>query len=115
LRNERDAPRLADVDLDIRPEAVADLDAHVAFIFADSEAAARRFLQAVHATFARLMEHPLIGRPWPAQRRRLARLRSVQVSGFRNYLVFYEASPDRITIVRVLHGAMDLPAALGKD
>lgn len=101
--------------VDIRPEAVADIDAHAAFIFSNSEAAARRFLVAVHATFARLLERPLIGRPWTSAHRRFAKLRSVQVPGFRNYLVFYEAAAGRVTVVRVLHGAMDLPAVLEKD
>ncbi len=29
-----------------------------------------------------------------------------------NYLVFYRIDPDAVTIVRVLHGARDLPAAI---
>ena len=34
--------------------------------------------------------------------------RSWRVAGFRNYLIFYESLPDRIRLLRVLHGSRDL-------
>jgi plasmid stabilization system protein ParE len=36
------------------------------------------------------------------------------VKGFRKYLIFYESLPDRVRLLRVLHGARDLPAQMGK-
>ena len=40
--------------------------------------------------------------------------RSWRMSGFRNYFVFYELLPDRLRILRVLHGYRDLQAELEK-
>jgi plasmid stabilization system protein ParE len=97
------------VELVIHPRATADLDDHAAYIAERNEAAGRRFLEASRGTFERLRERPRLGRRW---RRGTREMRWVQVSGFRNYLVFYQIAPGRVTIVRVLHGAMDLPTAV---
>jgi toxin ParE1/3/4 len=40
--------------------------------------------------------------------------RSWRVRGFRNYLIFYEVLPDRLRLLRVLHGSRDLQAELGR-
>ena len=37
-------------------------------------------------------------------------LRSFRVEGFGSYLIFYQLRSDDILFVRLLHGAMDLPA-----
>ena len=100
------------MELVIRPRAAADLDDHAAYIAVRNEAAARRFLEASRGTLERLRERPRLGRRWRRSLLRAREMRWVQVAGFRNYLVFYEIAPGRITVVRVLHGAMDLPAAL---
>lgn len=39
-------------------------------------------------------------------------VRSWRVRGFPRHLIFYRALPDRVQILRVLHGARDLPRAL---
>jgi toxin ParE1/3/4 len=38
--------------------------------------------------------------------------RSWRVHGFRNYLIFYELLPDKLRLLRVLHGSRDLQAEL---
>jgi len=38
----------------------------------------------------------------------------VEESEFRKYLIFYEMLPDRLRLLRVLHGARDLQAELEK-
>ncbi len=43
-----------------------------------------------------------------------AQTRSWRVKGFRKYLIFYESLPDRVRLLRVLHGARDLQAEMGK-
>jgi plasmid stabilization system protein ParE len=40
--------------------------------------------------------------------------RSWRVSRFRKYLIFYEMLPDRLRLLRVLHGSRDLQVELGK-
>ena len=37
-------------------------------------------------------------------------LRSFRVEGFDSYLIFYQVRADDVLFIRVLHGAMDLPA-----
>lgn len=38
----------------------------------------------------------------------------LRVRGFARYLVFYREAPGAIELVRVLHGARDIGAALGE-
>src|SRR3954470_15432158 len=40
--------------------------------------------------------------------------RSWRIKGFRNYLIFYEVTADRLRLLRVLHGHRDLQAELNK-
>ena len=37
-------------------------------------------------------------------------IRSFRVTGFDSYLIFYQLRKDEVFFVRLLHGAMDLPA-----
>jgi toxin ParE1/3/4 len=88
------------------------LDAY-AFIGLHNPEAAGRFLDAAQRTFIMLAGAPGIGRLYPT--RRDPQLRSARVrpiDGFRSYLVFYVAEPKRLLIVRVVHGARDLPAII---
>ena len=69
-----------------------------------------RFEVRVIEAYERIAKHPQIGR----RRKDLNRpeIRSFRVVGFDNYLIFYQLRADRILFVRLLHGAMDLPAFL---
>jgi toxin ParE1/3/4 len=81
-------------------------------IHQDNPAAARRFLHAAHDTFEFLAQNPKIGRT----RADLGfpEVRSWRVKSFRSYLIFYRDLSDRLQIWRVLHGARDLEAELGR-
>jgi toxin ParE1/3/4 len=73
-----------------------------AYIAADSETAATRFLQAMDARCQLLAENPMAGR----SRNELAqRLRSIP---FGNYVIFYRPMSDGIQVIRILHGARDV-------
>jgi plasmid stabilization system protein ParE len=37
-------------------------------------------------------------------------IRSFRVAGFDSYLIFYQVRADDVLFIRLLHGAMDLPA-----
>ena len=71
---------------------------------------AMRFYDAVNATFKMILEDPkrwaLYGLTHPP----LSDLRKRSVLGFANHLVFYRIDADMVEVVRVLHGARDLPA-----
>lgn len=88
--------------LDVSAAAEADLAAIAEYVAADSPAAALRLLQKLRQKLSALAGAPGIGRARPELG---ADLRSLAVG---SYLVFYRERPDRVEIVRILHGARDL-------
>jgi len=88
--------------LRIRARARADLDEILDYSVAShGEALAEAYLRQIGATFDRLVDHPGIG----LDRGDLApTLRSYPVGEHR---IYYQRLDDRISIVRVLHKAMD--------
>jgi toxin ParE1/3/4 len=93
-----------------RPQAVTDLVEAAMYIARDSPAAAERFLTGAEATFQRLAEMPGLGRPTQFPEDEFAGMRSWPIRNFPRFLVFYRETEDGIEIIRVLHGARDLPA-----
>jgi|CZKM01.1.fsa_nt_gi toxin ParE1/3/4 len=91
----------------VKGRARLDLKGHWRYIARDNVKAADRLLQATEETFLLIAEHPALG----SQRsfRRIVGVRSRAVTGFRNYLVFYQMRGERVVILRVLHGMRDLP------
>ncbi len=89
----------ADFDIDAAFDHYQSVDGHfVAQGFADALAAATRHIAL----------HPATGSPRHAQLLDIPGLRSWPLTRY-PYLVFYFDLPDGIDVVRVLHGAMDLP------
>ena len=82
----------------------------MAWIWSDSPRAARRLRTAVSALTRHLGDHPFVG----ARRPELADdpYRFTVVRGF-PYVVVYNASRRPPLIMRILHGARDLPEVLG--
>jgi toxin ParE1/3/4 len=84
------------------PLARQDLEEIHDYIAADSPAAAARWIERLEGECQKLAAMPGMGR----RREELGRdLRSFAVG---NYLIFYRDHPDRLEIVRVLHGARDI-------
>ena len=81
-------------------------------IAADNFAAAERFERAVRSEYARLKAFPHMGRAREFRGRELRGLRSCPLTGFPSWLVFYRVRGETVEIVRLLHGARDLPRAL---
>jgi len=74
---------------------------------------ADRFLEAAETTVARLLEMPRIGRAWEGlQSETRDRIRVWRVEGFSKILIFYRPDDSGISVIRVLHGARDLPPLL---
>jgi toxin ParE1/3/4 len=87
--------------------ARADLDEIWFYIAQDSPEAADKFIRAIVTRFPRLASMSEMGR----RREELSpRLRSL---AFGNYVIFYRAMENGVEIVRVLHGARDLPPLFG--
>lgn len=89
------------------PAAEADLEAIHDHIAADNPVAALELIGRFEELATRLAETPGMGR---VRSELLPNLRSFPIS---RYLVFYRPSADGIEVVRVLHGARDLPALFG--
>lgn len=98
--------------LHVKPAATADVDNTAMYIAEDNPSAGQRFLAAVDECFGRLLTMPKLGREYDLGGFRLTELRSLPISGFANWLVFYRVTEDGIEIVRVLHGARDVDAVL---
>ena len=98
-----------------RDAARADILDVYEYIFRDNPDAAERWLDAVDASIDRaIARHPLSGVKRDYGRPALAGFRMIPVKDFQNYLIFYRADPDAIRIVRVLHGARDIPNVLDR-
>lgn len=74
--------------------------------------AAVRFVEAFKSSVDLLARMPALGRVRPDLG--APETRSWRVGRFRKYLIFYEVLPDRLRLLRVLHGSRDLQAELGK-
>ncbi len=97
----------------VRPCAADDIVEIFATIAADDFRTAERFESAVRRECGLLAAFPPLGRARGFRASELRGLRSRPVSGFGSWLVFYRVEGDAIEVVRVLHGARNLPEALG--
>ncbi len=84
------------------------------YIGQDNVGAAQRFLDAVERDLARLSAFPGIGTLRQFTAASLVGVRSITVSGFRNYIIFYRATENELQVLRVLHGARDIDRAFGE-
>jgi toxin ParE1/3/4 len=73
--------------------------------------AAERFLQSLDADLRNLADMPGMGSARSFSDKKLTGIRSWPVSGFRNYLLFYRVSSDRLEALRVIHGSRDIERA----
>lgn len=78
----------------------------------DNPPAAIRFVEAFKSSVELVSRLPDIGRKRPDLG--VPETRSWRIKGFRKYLMFYDAFPDRVRLLRILHGARDLQADLEK-
>lgn len=85
------------------PAALRSRRAQLDYIAADSPTAAIRQGDRITAAAARLVEHPMSGRPG-----RVAGARELVVPGT-PFILAYTVTAERVLIVRVLHGAQAWP------
>lgn len=93
------------------PRAREDITDQATYLAGEASIAlAERFLESVERTTSHLAEMPRMGRPWRGTRRETRRgVRVWRVEGFPKILIFYRAEGSTLRIIRVLHGARDLP------
>jgi len=98
----------------VLPQADDDLEEIAVYIAGDSLDAAMRFLDAAQSTISSLFESPHRGALLRTQNERLSGVRWVPVAGFNTYMVFYQSDTE-VRVIRVLHGARDLPSIFDED
>ncbi len=91
------------------PLAEHDLEAIADYIAADNPKRALSFVRELRAQCQRITLNPSG-----------YRLRSELGDGIRScahghYVIFFESEPDAVVIVRILHGARDIPTAFDRD
>jgi toxin ParE1/3/4 len=89
------------------PLADDDLADILAYISADNEDAAHKLIDGIEEQCIAISQSPGMGRDRSSDTR--DGLRSFP---FRNCMVFYRVFPNHIEIVRVLHGAGDIPSVV---
>lgn len=80
-----------------RRQAREEFEAAIDYIFKDSPAGARKVRERILTAVSLLEMWPELGRPGRAGLRELVVAKT-------KYVVLYRYAPDRVTVVRVLHG-----------
>ena len=89
------------------------IDHYVYLAGVAGDAVADRFLVRAEQSFADLAAQPEMGAPLVLRNPQIVGLRKWRVRDFEDVLIFYRPRPDGVSIVRVLHGAMDWWRLLG--
>ena len=92
-----------------KPQAERDIEECFVFIGEDNLDIAVRFLVAVEDSIEQIGRNPFIGKTCEFKDSQIKNLRMWKVKGFTNYQIFYKIEENIIEIIRVLHGARDLP------
>ncbi|MBW6496117.1 MAG: type II toxin-antitoxin system RelE/ParE family toxin [Burkholderiaceae bacterium] len=95
--------------LTLTPLAEQDLEAIGDYIAADNPTRTVSFIRELRAQCQRIAANP------PGYRLRPELGDDIRSCAHGNYVIFFVATPEEITIIRVLHGARDIPAILGSD
>ena len=103
------------IEIFVRHDAELDAFGYFQYIRENNPEAALYFLEAIDCTIENLALQPLKGRLRKFRGKDLKNIRSWRVNDFENYLIFYRVieKPGRLHIVRILHGARDVPQVLG--
>src|SRR5438477_12135079 len=83
-----------------------------AYLLENSEDAARRFVDAAQETLKELAMNPGIGSRKDFDDPKLNQVRSWNIKGFPNHLIYYIPIDDGIDVLAILHGARDVEAFL---
>jgi len=91
-------------------QADADLAEVLTWLEERNPSAALSVLEAIDSTMQLLAGHPQLGvHPEYLPEERFASVRVHVVTKYPNYLIFYRPLGDGIHVLRILHGARDLP------
>ncbi len=98
-----------------RPAARRDIERAIGYYLDEGALdAADRLVDELHGAFEHLARHPGTGSPRYGKLLGLPGLRGWRLNDF-PYLIFYIERPERVDVIRVLHGARDIAATLLDD
>jgi toxin ParE1/3/4 len=89
--------------------AEQDVEEIVDYISHDSAQAAATFRVALQHVCEMLVDIPEAGSTRTFRNPEMKGVRMLPIRKFNNYLIFYRSAPEGLEIVRVVHGARDLP------
>ncbi|MGL1834460.1 type II toxin-antitoxin system RelE/ParE family toxin [Rhodocyclaceae bacterium SMB388] len=95
--------------LTLTPLAEQDLEAIGDYIAADNPTRAGSFIRELRTQCQRIAANP------PGYRLRPELGDDIRSCAHGNYVIFFVATAEEVTIIRVLHGARDIPAILVPD
>ncbi len=95
--------------LTLTPLAEQDLEAIGDYIAADNPSRAVSFIRELRTQCRRITANP------PGYRLRPELGDGIRSCAHGNYVIFFVATIEEVTIIRVLHGARDIPAILAPD
>ena len=98
-----------------KPQVNRDILQAASFLAEDSLDAAECFLEATEVTFQALARMPRMGALRRYRNPAFAEVRMWPVKDFERFLVFYRPLGDGIEVLRVIHGARDIPRVLGAE
>jgi len=93
-----------------KPRARQDVLEIAISIARDNPAAAKAFLFAVENTCGCIAKLPAMGSRRVYKNPLLADVRMLPVGGFGSYLIFYQLLKTGVEVIRIIHGARDLPS-----
>lgn len=96
-----------------KPQAERDIEECFVYIAEDNLDIGVYFLVAVEETIEIIGKNPFIGKIRESKNSELTNLRMFPVKGFQKYQIFYAIQTEMIEIVRVLHGARNIPDIFG--
>ena len=98
--------------LSLKRQAKKDVEFIVAYIATDNPDIAKRFFTAFKSMLPLLIDMSEIGRECDFKNEFLFKIRMIHIVKFPRYFIFYRKTGSKIEVLRVLHGARDLPIIL---
>jgi toxin ParE1/3/4 len=101
-------------ELILMPRAREDIKQIAAYIGEHNPQASMAFRQTLQHIYEVLLDLPEVGSVRNFRNPEMKGLRILPVPKFKSYLLFYRPTTERLEIVRVLHGARDIPSLFGE-
>lgn len=101
--------------IDVAQEARRDILRCMRYLANENANMPERFLKAFEKTCKTLLDMPRMGREKNYGHVSLRGVREFPIVRFQKYLVYYRENKGKLEVVRVLHGARDLPAIFAEE